>query len=73
MNSTDCVCPEGRGVMGYTDLIINCITLLVTAWTSYKLGHFYFKASNVKCCGEICCDEFIIDVSESEEESRSRG
>jgi len=70
MNSTitateDIVSP----ILVYAILGIEFLNTIISAWTSYKLGHLEFKANHVSVC---CCsiDNLDIEVNDNEKHKK---
>lgn len=68
MNSTSSYLEDDSNpIFIYIMLIIELLNCMISAVTSYKLGHFQFKTDHIKCC----CFEFDgidIEVSDSDSE-----
>ena len=64
--SSDTSDSDEGSILVYLDTTIIVITFLVNVWQSYQLGHFKVACKSSSCCGNECCDEFVIDISESE-------
>lgn len=58
-------------VLVYAILGIEFLNTLITAYTSYKLGHLEIKARHISVC---CCsfDDIDIDISDSEESKKNK-
>jgi hypothetical protein len=61
---------DSNPIFIYIMLIIEVINALISAWTSYKLGHFEMHANHVKIC---CCEFDNIDIEVSDSESNTGG
>ncbi len=72
MNSTNTQPSENntQDILSYIQLAEITISMLATLWTSYKLGHFQIQAKEVRCCGEICCIDFHVEMESDSEKSR---
>ena len=69
MNTTvnnDIPLDDSNPIFIYIMLGVEICNVLISAWTSYKLGHFELHANHVKVC---CCefDGINIEVSDSED------
>jgi len=59
-------------VLVYAILGIEILNAIISAWTSYKLGHLELKASHISVC--CCCsfDNIDIDIGDSEEGKKNK-